>query len=177
MAVVMPIPKSVTENPQQISCRPAGYQDLPNLLKIEQSAFPPERWASEASLNQRLELPDSVTLIAFLKTIPVGFANGFPVSDCSTQETLDQDDSILYSKGSNYWLLRNVAVHQSFQSTGVGKFLIQAQLAAARKYGAKYLRFTATENLTSYYQSLGFQMIHPAKYFHGLPQAVFQSEF
>lgn len=163
--------KSVTT---EITERIATPDDVLILLEIEQSAFPPERWASEPTLRNRLQLADSVTWLAYLNGKPAGFSNGFPIRDISTQEGLDPADSELYSEDGNCWLLRNVAVHKSLQRCGVGKQLVQLQIQAAREYGSKYFRFTATENLTSYYSELGFQMVRPAKVFHGLPQAVWE---
>jgi len=159
-----------------MSCRLANIGDLPTLLIIEQSAFPPGRWASEKSLRERLELPAQATWLAFYENQPVGFANGFPIKDLSTQQELDPDDSSLFSQESKFWLLRNVAVRPEFQGKGIGKQLIQAQLNSAKEYGSKYFRFTASENLTSYYSNLGFRMIRPPEAFHGLPQSVWESE-
>jgi GNAT superfamily N-acetyltransferase len=157
-----------------IQCRLAVLSDVPAMLELEQSAFPRERWASQSSLEKRLELPDAVTWLAYVDGKPAGFSNGFPIGDFSTQEELDPDDAVLYQRRSSVWLLRNVAVHRSFQRAGVGTRLIESQLASAREYGAKYFRFTATENLTGYYSKLGFQMIRPPEAFHGLPQAVWE---
>lgn len=158
----------------EIKERIATLEDISTLLEIEQSAFPRERWASETSLRSRLQLVDSATWLAYVDGIRAGFSNGFPIGDLSTQEDLDPPDSILYSRNSLVWLLRNVAVHSSLQRHGVGKRLIQLQIQAARNYGSKYFRFTATENLTSYYSKQGFRMIQAAEVFHGLPQAVWE---
>lgn len=156
------------------SCRLASPNDLPALLELEQSAFPQARWASEESLRRRLEFPDSATWIAYWGALPVGFSNGFPISDRKTQEELDPADDILYTPKGAYWLLRNVAVRPSHQKMGFGKLLIDSQTSSARDYGCKAMRFTATEDLSNFYQSLGFSLIQPAKVFHGVPQAVWE---
>lgn len=46
---------------RRASERLATMNDLPALLELEQRAFPQSRWASEATLTLRLELPDAVT--------------------------------------------------------------------------------------------------------------------
>ena len=95
--------------------RLAKNQDLPALLELEQSAFEPKRWATEASLKERLELGGSATWIAFVNSRAVGFTNGFPIRDLQTQEELDPEDSLLHLEGSQIWLLRNMAVRPEFQ--------------------------------------------------------------
>ncbi len=160
----------------EINARIATLNDVSTLLEIERSAFPRERWASEASLRNRLQLEDSATWLAFVDGQRAGFSNGFPIGDLSTQVDLDSPDSVLYSRKSKFWLLRNVAVHVSLQRRGIGKRLIQLQVQAARDYGSKYFRFTATENLAAYYSDQGFRMIRSAEAFHGLPQAIWELE-
>src|SRR5262249_22628155 len=101
--------KAVNSNSSIIERR-ADSNDAALLLEIEQSAFAKERWASAAALARRLEFSDAETWIAFKDGTAVGFANGFPIKDLSTQAELDPPDSELYLSGGEIWLLRNVAV-------------------------------------------------------------------
>ena len=161
-------------NPDVIE-RQAEMSDLRLLLEVERSAFPEERWASEASLARRLELPQAETWVVLLGELLAGFSNGFPIDDLTTQAELDPPDSELYFAGGKVWMLRNVAVRPSCQGKGIGRRLIERQLFSARKHGAHTFRFTATENLTAYYSKLGFRMIREPEVFHGLPQAVWEA--
>jgi GNAT superfamily N-acetyltransferase len=152
--------------------RVATIDDLPDLLRIEQSAFPKERWASEDSLRRRMTLYPGGSWLALLNGDVAAFSNGFPITDRSTQADLDPADHLLFDSSGPVWLLRNVAVHQAFQRRGLGRLLINRQLELARSYGAKCFRFTATTNLNAYYSALGFSMLKEPVSFHGLPQGV-----
>lgn len=151
--------KSATQTIERLTTK----NDLPDLLLIEQSAFPMERWASETTLARRLEFPDSGNWISFIENLPVGFANGFPIKDLKTQGELDPPDSELYKRGGKVWLLRNIAVKPSYQRMGVGRNLIERQLETAKAYGAHWFRLTATENLTDFFRNLGFTLIRKAR--------------
>lgn len=159
------------------STRRATLKDLSSLLEIERAAFPPERAASETTFATRLALPQAETWMAFLGDQPMGFSSGFPIRDLSTQKDLDPPDEVLSRKDGKVWLLRNVAVFPRFQKHGAGKSLVLQQVDAAREYGARAFRFTATENLSTFYSALGFRMIRQAENFHGVPQAVWELAF
>ena len=105
---------------------------------------------------------------------PVAFCNGFPIKDLKTQEELDPADSILFDQNGPVWLLRNVAVKKECQGKGLGKLLVNRQIKLAKEYGASFMRFTATTNFDNFYQSLGFEIISPAKSFHGIEQSVWE---
>ncbi|MFN8392258.1 MAG: GNAT family N-acetyltransferase [Bdellovibrionota bacterium] len=160
---------------RRASERLATMNDLPALLELEQRAFPQSRWASEATLTLRLELPDAVTWLSFDDGAPAGFANGFPIKDLATQSDLDPPDQELYLPGGQVWLLRNIAVRPSLQRRGIGRRLVEKQVEAARSYGARCARFTAPDSLAEFYTKLGFRIIRKAGAFHGLPQAVWES--
>jgi predicted N-acetyltransferase YhbS len=155
--------------------RQANFADLPRIVEIERSAFPPERWATEASLSERLTLFPAGTWLGLRDSYPVAFANGFPISDLQTQEDLDPPDRDLFQAHGTVWLLRNLAVQKEYQKQGFGKLLIQRQVALARQLGARHFRFTATVDLTSYYSALGFTQLRAPSMFHGLPQAVWNT--
>jgi len=156
--------------------RQATIEDLPRLLEIEQSAFPPGRWASESSLRDRIALFGIGSRIAFSSDIPAAFANGFPISKRSTHAELSPPDRELFDKNGSVWFLRNVAVHKQFQKKGLGKFLISKQIALAREFNARHFRFTATMDLTAYYAALGFKVLQKESVFHGVPQTVWDMQ-
>ena len=157
-----------------VTDRLAKNQDLAALLEIEQSAFEQKRWASEASLRERLELEGAATWIAFVNDKAVGFTNGFPIRDLKTQEELDPEDSFLHQEGSKIWLLRNMAVRPEYQGRIIGKKLFQRQIESAAAYGAEVVRFTTTKEFSSALGAIGFVLISEPKEFHGVVQGVWE---
>jgi GNAT superfamily N-acetyltransferase len=156
--------------------RQADFADLSSILEIEQSAFPPNRWATEAALRNRLALFPTGTWLALSHSTPVAFANGFPIRDLKSQEELNSPDEILFNVDGPVWYLRNLAVRKEFQKQGFGKLLVQRQIILAKQFGARSFRFTAASDVTLFYSSLGFTQIFAPREFHGVPQSVWNLE-
>ena len=154
--------------------RLATVKDLPILLEIERSAFPEKRWATEADLQKRLELENSVTWVAFIGDKAAGFTNGFPISDLKTQDELDPRDEVLHLADGKIWLLRNMAVCPEYQGRIVGKKLFQRQIESASIHRASAIRFTTTKEFSAGISSLGFVLIGEPKEFHGVVQGVWE---
>ena len=155
-----------------IVIRQASPEDLKAIVQVEQSAFPQDRWAPESSLATRMKLFPSGTIVASNSDYILGFSNGFPIGDFTTQDELSPDDAQLFDETGDVWLLRNVAVHTDSQRKGIGRQLIQHQLDLAIGAGARQMRFTATPDLDSFYLKLGFDKLREAQDFHGVPQSV-----
>ncbi len=161
-------------NRAKVDIRRALNEDLRSMLSVEQHAFPKHRWASFETLQNRLELFPFGNFVAVFNHEIIGFCNGFPIGDLTTQQQLDPGDRELFSKDGRNWLLRNVAVSPEFQGQGIGSELVASQLDTARQNNSNYLRFTATPNLDSFYSRLGFKKIREPEDFHGLPQALWE---
>jgi len=166
----------MNSHPIEILVCTATPDDLTAMLKIEQSAFPKNRWASRHTLELRMELFPPGNSVAVANGEVVGFCNGFPIGNLTTQKQLDPGDSELFLKYGNNWLLRNVAVSPEFQGMGVGSQLVNNQLEVAKNFNSEFIRFTATPNLDNFYLQLGFNKIREAEDFHGVPQALWEKK-
>lgn len=120
--------------------RPAGPEDLSEIVRIEEAAFEPSRRASRASLARALRSEFQRVLV---------FQDGGTVAGY-----------VILWPYRHTWRIYNLATDPERRNRGVAGTLLAAAVATARHHGARrlVLESRATPELVGYYQARGFRV-------------------
>ena len=128
---------------------PARYDDLPAILALERSGFPPaEQWSGRSWSGELVGTGRTVLLARAEQTVGV-------ISLFTTGELAD---------------LHRLVVAPSHRRSGVGRALVQAGLAAVRRLGALAVMLEvgyANEPAIALYQRLGFEQLRARPDYYG----------
>ena len=122
-----------------ITVRPATAADLPHLLRIEQTCYPPDAWP-EDEFTDRLACPESTILVV--------------------EQAGEIVASIIYTREYHRVHLENVAVLPSARRQGIARLLVQRVIEDLPRLRRKHLLLEVRKSnqaAQSCYRQLGFR--------------------
>lgn len=156
--------------------RNATLSDLDNILYVEQSAFPPERQGDSETFQKRYALFKEGFFVIEVDNRIVGFSTALLTDDITSIDDLNISDSELHNPHGVVYELRSVAVKKESQNKGLGQKLVVKQIDNAKKFGKRFIRFTAAHDVEKFYDKLGFRRITPYQLFHNSEQALWEKK-
>ncbi|MCL4338435.1 GNAT family N-acetyltransferase [Patescibacteria group bacterium] len=159
---------------KKFSIRRATIDDLDDVLVVEKSAFPPHRQGTRETFETRLSLYPKGFFVVEVDGIIRGFSTALIINNIISVDKLDIPDNKLHNLQGDVYELRSLAIVKEFQLRGLGKQLVNKQLQNAIYFKKKYCRFTASQDVSRFYEKLGFKQITPYINFHHAKQALWE---
>ena len=133
----------------------AEIEDIKVLHEIESMAFPPEKAASYAAFEYRLEhFPEW-----FFKAEINGKIAGLIDGSSSDRPYITDDlyeQGGAYNKSAENLLIYGLAVHPGYRHSGIAHKLMQHFINAAEAAGKKHISLTCKESLIGFYEGMGY---------------------
>jgi predicted N-acetyltransferase YhbS len=148
--------------------------DINEIYEVEKSAFPPNRWASKKTLQNRIQLFPEGSLVAKKDNHIIAFTTVLIVEDLKSLKALDKQDKELHKAQNPIYWLRSLVVHKEHQRKGIGEKLIKKSIDHAKSLGKTHYRFTASKEVEPFYTKLNFKKLGNYEDFHGLPQIIWE---
>jgi len=148
---------SKTTNPYQIiKCTNSDIRDVYRIeTEVELSNA-----ASESTLKQRMSMFNDGFLVAKENNKVVGYIESliWNTYDFTRFEEI-KDFPVLYDQGGDELYIIFLAVKESYRKNGIGMSLLSAIEDVAIKYGVRWLKLVAKDDLVAYYKKSGFHEI------------------
>lgn len=155
----------------------ATKDDLENVVKVGEDAFPPHRVASLETEQDRLKLfPEGFFLLTYKGEI-VGKSTGLVINDIRSSAELSKPDKELHNPNGPIYYLGSLGIKKAHQRKGLGSTMIQNHIDHAKKLGKKIFRFTSPDDVEGFYAKTGFKRLTDFEAFKGTSdQAVWEME-
>ena len=158
----------------QFIIKQASPQNAKDIYLVEKSAFPPERQADYDTLLGRIKLFQNGCFVLVKDNKIVGFSTALIINKADSIEKLDLSDQELHNPDGDTYEIRSIAVMKEFQKQGLGQELIKKQIENAKSLNKKYIQFTASQDVSGFYEKIGFKIVSNYEEFHNSKQALWE---
>eukprot|EP01063_Lacrimia_lanifica_P000242 TRINITY_DN10116_c0_g1_i1.p1 TRINITY_DN10116_c0_g1~~TRINITY_DN10116_c0_g1_i1.p1 ORF type:complete len:162 (+),score=74.64 TRINITY_DN10116_c0_g1_i1:45-530(+) len=139
--------------------------DLDGIAAAEEAGYPADEMASKAVLKDRIEQANEF----FLKSEDEqGGLIGFVCGTLSAGEALEEETMSGHDPKGTHLCIHSVCTTEAHRRKGHARKLLTAYLAAVRQMPhLTRISLIAKENLTGFYQSVGFDLVGLSPIVHG----------
>lgn len=149
-----------------VEIRKAVFEDLDEIVEIEETCFPLAEAASKQTFSERLHIYAHHFLVAQVDGTLVGFVNGLLSNESRISDEMFEDASLHIKKGK-YQMIFGLDVIKEYRGIGIAHRLMQAIIEKSRNEGRRGVILTCKDELIGFYETLGFVNKDRSKSVHG----------
>lgn len=131
-------------------------QDLPTILKIEQSGFSSAEAGTKAQYQDRIKTIPDTFLVAKMDGQVVGFVVGPAVEEQYVDDAMFEKSVNNLPQGGNQIIL-SIAIDPEYRGFGIGSKLLTAFEKLAQDKGRKSVSLTSLEKNLPFYEKNGYK--------------------